>query len=164
VRIANLASHVLALTARQVQHDWWEHYQAHPVLLETLSMKHASAAPARAANWKEVGITQGRGRMDSSGHNHGVPQTDLPLSPRPPLAGEVVPGEPGINLLDTLDDLLLGWQPVFAHKRTWNRARRLTLGMCCAFRQHLTSQAICASGRQFVDLDLRLSLMLAVCV
>jgi hypothetical protein len=56
-----------------------------------------------------------------------------------------------MNLLDTLDDLLLGWQPVFAHKRTWNRARRLTLGMLLCLRQHLTSQAICASGRQFVD-------------
>ena len=56
-----------------------------------------------------------------------------------------------MNLLDTLDDLLVGWQPVFAHKRTWNRARRLTLGMLMCLRQHLTSQAICASGRQFVD-------------
>jgi DDE superfamily endonuclease len=56
-----------------------------------------------------------------------------------------------MNLLDALDDLLLGWQPVFAHKRSWNRARRLTLGMLMCLRQHLTSQAICASGRQFVD-------------
>lgn len=73
VRIANLASHVLALAARRVQHDWWEHYHARPVLLETLvDEARFRGSCYRAANWKEVGLTQGRGRMDSSGHNHGV--------------------------------------------------------------------------------------------
>lgn len=73
VRIANLASHVLALAARQVQHDWWEHYHARPVLLETLVEEARFRGSCyRAANWKEVGITRGRGRMDSSGNNLGL--------------------------------------------------------------------------------------------
>jgi hypothetical protein len=56
-----------------------------------------------------------------------------------------------MNLLETLDDLLQGWRPVFAQIRTFERARRLTFGLLVCLRRHLTSQAICATGRQFVD-------------
>jgi hypothetical protein len=56
-----------------------------------------------------------------------------------------------MNLLETFDDLLAGWRPVFAEMRTFVRARRLSLGLLVCLRQHLTSQAICATGRQFVD-------------
>jgi hypothetical protein len=56
-----------------------------------------------------------------------------------------------MNLLETLDDLLQGWRPAFAEARTFVRARRLTLGLLVCLRRHLTSQAICATGRQFVD-------------
>jgi uncharacterized protein DUF4338 len=73
VRVPNLASHLLALVARRVQHDWWEHYHSRPVLLETLvDEARFRGSCYRAANWKEVGITQGRGRMDTCGQNHGV--------------------------------------------------------------------------------------------
>ena len=34
-----------------------------------------------------------------------------------------------MNLLETLDDLLQGWRPVFAQIRTFQRARRLTFGL-----------------------------------
>lgn len=56
-----------------------------------------------------------------------------------------------MNLLETLDDLLQDWRPAFAQIRTFQRARRLTLGLLVCLRRHLTSQAICATGRQFVD-------------
>lgn len=56
-----------------------------------------------------------------------------------------------MNLLETFDDLLQGWRPAFAEVRTFVRARRLTLGLLVCLRRHLTSQAICATGRQFVD-------------
>jgi hypothetical protein len=74
-QIPNLASHILACAARQLPGDWLAHYGVEPVLLETL------ADPARyrgvcyrAANWIEVGLTQGRGRMDRSGRAQGIPK------------------------------------------------------------------------------------------
>ena len=56
-----------------------------------------------------------------------------------------------MNLLETYDDLLQGWSKVFSQVRTFGRARRLTFGLLGCLRLHLTSRAICAVGRQFVD-------------
>lgn len=56
-----------------------------------------------------------------------------------------------MNLLETYDSLLQGWRPVFSQSRTFERARRLTFGLLVCLRLHLTSRAICAIGRQFVD-------------
>jgi len=56
-----------------------------------------------------------------------------------------------MNLLETYDSLLLDWRKVFAQERTFRRARRLTFGLLVCLRLHLTSRAICAVGRQFVD-------------
>ena len=56
-----------------------------------------------------------------------------------------------MNLLETFDSLLQEWRPIFSQKRTFQRARRLTLGLLVCLRLHLTSRAICATGRQFVD-------------
>jgi hypothetical protein len=56
-----------------------------------------------------------------------------------------------MNLLETYDSLLQEWLPIFSQKRTFERARRLTLGLLVCLRLHLTSRAICATGRQFVD-------------
>jgi hypothetical protein len=56
-----------------------------------------------------------------------------------------------MNLLETFDSLLQEWLPIFSQKRTFQRARRLTLGLLVCLRLHLTSRAICATGRQFVD-------------
>lgn len=56
-----------------------------------------------------------------------------------------------MTLLQTFDDLLHDWRPVFAQQRTWERAARLTYGMLLGLRRHLTSTAICATGRQFLD-------------
>lgn len=40
---------------------------------------------------------------------------------------------------------------MFPQERTFERARRLTFGLMSCLRLHLTSLAICASGRQFQD-------------
>src|SRR5260370_7230034 len=56
-----------------------------------------------------------------------------------------------MNLLETYDSLLQEWCKVFCQVRTFERARRLTFGMLVCLRLHLTSRAICAVGRQFVD-------------
>src|SRR5260370_3232250 len=56
-----------------------------------------------------------------------------------------------MNLLETYDSLLQQWRQVFCQARTFERARRLTFGMLVCLRLHLTSRAICAVGRQFVD-------------
>lgn len=56
-----------------------------------------------------------------------------------------------MNLLETFDRLLHGWRGVFSQERTFERARRLTFGLLTCLRVHLTSTAICASGRQFQD-------------
>jgi len=56
-----------------------------------------------------------------------------------------------MNLLETFDALLQSWRQVFSQPRMFERARRLTFGLLSCLRLHLTSTAICASGRQFVD-------------
>lgn len=56
-----------------------------------------------------------------------------------------------MKLLQTFDQLLQSWRAVFPRKRTFLRARRLTFGFLVSVRMHLTSTAICATGRQFRD-------------
>jgi len=56
-----------------------------------------------------------------------------------------------MNLLETFDSLLQDWSAVFSQQRTFERARRLTFGLLVCLRSHLTSRAICAVGRQFLD-------------
>jgi len=56
-----------------------------------------------------------------------------------------------MNLLETFDELIGAWRDVFPQTRTFERARRLAFGLLVSVRMHLTSNAICATGRQFVD-------------
>jgi hypothetical protein len=56
-----------------------------------------------------------------------------------------------MNLLETFDELIGSWSDVFPQTRTFQRARRLAFGLLVSVRMHLTSNAICATGRQFVD-------------
>ena len=61
----NLASRILAGIARQLPHDWQERYSYKPVLIETfVEQKRFRGTCYRAANWKHVGQTQGRGKLD----------------------------------------------------------------------------------------------------
>jgi len=65
VRVPNLASHVLSLASRQVQHDFEARYGYRPLLLETfVDRERFNGGCYRAANWIDVGVTSGRGRND----------------------------------------------------------------------------------------------------
>jgi len=65
VQIAHLASHVLGLACRQLGGDWQRHYGERPVLLETfVDRSRYRGTCYRAANWIDLGLTQGRGRQD----------------------------------------------------------------------------------------------------
>lgn len=54
-------------------------------------------------------------------------------------------------LLEKFHELLQPWRSTFRQQRTWQRAQRLAYGLLTCLRTHLTSNAICATGRQFVD-------------
>jgi hypothetical protein len=54
-------------------------------------------------------------------------------------------------LLEKFHELLQPWRSTFAQQRTWQRAQRLAYGLLICLRTHLTSNAICATGRQFLD-------------
>jgi hypothetical protein len=64
VKVPHLASHVLGQTVRRLKEDWLAKY-GHPVwLVETFVDRQGFAGTAyRAANWRWVGTTQGRGRQ-----------------------------------------------------------------------------------------------------
>ena len=65
VDVPHLASHVLGLAARQLAHDWQQHYGQAPVLLETfVDSSQYKGTCYRAANWQDLGLTEGRGRQD----------------------------------------------------------------------------------------------------
>jgi hypothetical protein len=54
-------------------------------------------------------------------------------------------------LLEKFHELLQPWRSAFAQQRTGQRAQRLAYGLLTCLRTHLTSNAICATGRQFLD-------------
>jgi hypothetical protein len=65
VQVTHLASHVLGLASRQLGGDWQRHYGERPVLLETfVDSSRYRGTCYRAANWIDLGLTQGRGRQD----------------------------------------------------------------------------------------------------
>lgn len=71
INVPHLASHVLALSARRIRSDWYEHYRVHPLLLESLVDEQRYRGTCyRAANWINVGRTTGRGRMDRYHQRH----------------------------------------------------------------------------------------------
>jgi hypothetical protein len=73
VEVRYLASTVLARMARQCGDDWQRAYGVRPLLLETLVEQGRHTGTCyRAANWIELGVTQGRGRMDRHHQRQGV--------------------------------------------------------------------------------------------
>ena len=72
VKVHGLASHILGRSARCLVGDWEELYGYRPCLLETFVEARFKGTSYRAANWIELGRTQGRGRMDSA-HRHAEP-------------------------------------------------------------------------------------------
>jgi hypothetical protein len=64
VNVPCLASHVLSVATKQLANDWEKHYGVRPVLVETFVDKDYKGTCYLAANWKNVGVTSGRGRQD----------------------------------------------------------------------------------------------------
>lgn len=62
VRVANLASHVLARAAQQLPTDFQTRYGWRPVLLETFVQAPYAGTCYRAAQWIYLGQTRGRGK------------------------------------------------------------------------------------------------------
>lgn len=67
VRVPHLASHLLARCARRIDGDWRRKYGHGLEWLETFVDSERFAGTCyRAANWRHLGYTQGRGRQDTS--------------------------------------------------------------------------------------------------
>ncbi len=65
VHVKGLASTILARSARQLPHDWRQHYGYTPLLLETLvDAERFRGTCYRAANWICLGLTAGGNRKD----------------------------------------------------------------------------------------------------
>jgi hypothetical protein len=66
VNIANLASVVLSRALHRLVRDWEVRYGIEPLLVETLvDESRYSGHCYKASNWLRLGLTTGRGRMDS---------------------------------------------------------------------------------------------------
>src|SRR5437667_377512 len=64
VHVPHLASHVLGLALRRLRSDWRGRYGDEPSLVETfIEARRFRGTCYRAANFTEVGQTQGRGRQ-----------------------------------------------------------------------------------------------------
>lgn len=65
VQVPHLASHVLSLATRRLARDWQQRYDDKLVLVETFVDSGLYRGTCyRAANWIELGLTEGRGRQD----------------------------------------------------------------------------------------------------
>jgi hypothetical protein len=72
VRVRHLASKILGLAARQLPRDWRARYGYRPALLETfVDRSRFRGTCYRAAGWRYVGDTTGRGRDDVRHEAHG---------------------------------------------------------------------------------------------
>jgi Domain of unknown function (DUF4338)/Transposase DNA-binding/Transposase Tn5 dimerisation domain len=95
VRVANLASKVLAMAQKRLAQDWQQVYGYRPLLLETyVESKRFAATCYRAANWILVGRTRGRGRQDRT-HQKKKPIKDIYLYPLHPRCQQMLCEEPG---------------------------------------------------------------------
>lgn len=64
VRSRNLASSLLSRVVKRLPQDWETRYGYRPVLLETFVETRFRGTCYQAANWIDVGQTQGRGKLD----------------------------------------------------------------------------------------------------
>jgi hypothetical protein len=72
VKIKYLASHLLALSARRIAHDWFERYGERVYLPETFVEKERFKGTCyKAANWAHLGQTKGSSKRGSSHYHHG---------------------------------------------------------------------------------------------
>lgn len=67
IKVNNLVSYSLSRVVRRVQKDCWIRHRYKPVLLETfVDSEKYTGASYKAANWKYLGNTTGRGRYSKS--------------------------------------------------------------------------------------------------
>lgn len=77
----NLASKILSMITHRIAEDWLQRYKYTPVLLETFVEKQRySGTCYKAANWKLVGTTKGRGKKDRF-QDANLPKKDIFLFP-----------------------------------------------------------------------------------
>ncbi len=73
VKVKNLASRLLSLSAQIVPSDWLYYYNFRPVMLETFVEKQRfTGASYKAANWIYLGQTKGKGRSGMNYYYHGI--------------------------------------------------------------------------------------------
>lgn len=81
VQVHNLASSILAQATRQIGDDFLRRYAYRPVLLETfVETDRFRGTSYQAANWRNVGKTAGRGKMDRY-KRRALPVKDIYLYP-----------------------------------------------------------------------------------
>jgi hypothetical protein len=97
VHSKNLASKILSQSAKRVLADWYPVYGYRPVLLETyVEQQRFLGSCYRAANWINVGQTQGRGKLDRN-HDRSVPVKDIYVYPLRPDCRELLCREGGLS-------------------------------------------------------------------
>jgi hypothetical protein len=81
VRVSNLASRILSLASRRIGTDFEARYGIRPVLLESfVEVPRFRGICYRAANWRWLGRTSGRGKCDRA-HNARLPLKDVYVYP-----------------------------------------------------------------------------------
>jgi hypothetical protein len=81
IRVRNLASKVLALAAARIVDDFAARYGERPVLLETfVEIPRHQGTCYRAANWRYLGETAGRGKCDRT-HQASLPRKAIYVYP-----------------------------------------------------------------------------------
>jgi len=81
VRCHNLGSKVVSLCACRIRDDFYKSYGYCPVLLETfVEAARFSGRIYKAANWKCIGTTKGRGKLDRY-HSNRLPLKDIYVYP-----------------------------------------------------------------------------------
>lgn len=77
----NLASMILAAASKALPTLWEQRYKYRPVLLETfVETQRFKGTCYKAANWKHVGTTQGRGKLDIK-NEYALPLKEIFLYP-----------------------------------------------------------------------------------
>ncbi|MBR9690976.1 DUF4338 domain-containing protein [Candidatus Woesearchaeota archaeon] len=77
----NLASKILGMISRRIADDWQTQHNYRPVLLETFVEKQRFQGTCyKAANWKNIGTTKGRGKKDRF-KNANLPKKDIFMYP-----------------------------------------------------------------------------------
>lgn len=75
VRVANLASHVLALNIARLPADWFYHFNDRLLLLETfVDSRYFEGTCYKAANWQHIGHTYGSTKKGNGYRYHGHPK------------------------------------------------------------------------------------------